>query len=288
MWGTVRNSPSIRAAVLAATKTFQKQGISEANASAEYLALATFSILKSRRDARTNLSKPLAADLERFVHLCHQREARTPIQYLVGDWDFHHVNLRVRAPVLIPRPETEELVELVLNGLTCERARVLDVGCGSGAILLAILAARPAWKGVGVDIATEAVDLSKENAAELGIASRAEIIRGGIEAVVENGLFDVLVSNPPYITTSDMTSLDKEVREFEDIRALCGGEDGLDVVREVLKWAPKTVMKGGSIWLEVDSKHPKVLQAQQFDGVEWVSSYKDLYGRERFCHFRVE
>lgn len=212
------------------------------------------------------------------------------MQYLVGDWDFHHITLHVRAPVLIPRPETEELVELVLadEELVSEQyAKVLDVGFGSGCIMLALLAARSGWRAWGVDPVQEAFDLCKDNIKLLSLEKRAIIRRGTIGDLQLSHAMDVLVSNPPYIPSREMEGLDREVREHEDYRALCGGEDGMDVISEVLSEAPRLVKKGGSIWLEVDTTHPDQLSEVHYGGVEFVKKVDDMYGRPRFVHFRV-
>lgn len=213
-----------------------------------------------------------------------------PVQYLVGDWDFHHITLHVRAPVLIPRPETEELVQLVLTDedlATKQCANVLDVGFGSGCIMLALLTARPGWRAWGVDPAQEAFDLCQHNVKLLSLEDRAIITRGTVSDLQLSCAMDVLVSNPPYIPRREMEALDREVRDHEDYRALCGGEDGMDVIGEVLVKAPRLVKKGGSVWLEVDTSHPTQLGGMHFEGVEFVKRVDDMYGRPRFVHFRV-
>ncbi|PXF45148.1 HemK methyltransferase family member 1 [Gracilariopsis chorda] len=287
-WLAVRESETIRSAVSKATHILQNTGIPEPCESAEYLAISSFPRIRTRTEALSSLRKPAGTDLDRFIELCKRRERnRTPIQYLVGDWDFHSITLLVRAPVLIPRPETEELVELVLQGVCEEDANILDVGCGSGAIFLAVLASRPKWTATGVDVAAEAVHLSGDNTELHGFGNRVSILHGTIKDVCADGVFDAIVSNPPYIPARDMEDLDAEVKEHEDVRALCGGEDGLDVVREILEFAPRVVKPGGSIWLEVDSGHPAVLERLSFEEVEYVKTYKDMCGKARFCHLRV-
>lgn len=287
-WFAVRESETIRSAVSKATHILQSTGIPEPRESAEYLAASSFRRIRTRTEALNSLQKPVGRDLERFIELCKQRERnRTPIQYLVGDWDFHCVTLLVRAPVLIPRPETEELVQHLLRDVCKEDARILDVGCGSGAIFLAALASRPKWTATGVDIAAEAVQLSRDNTELHAFGNRVSIVHGTIKDVCANEMFDALVSNPPYIPARDMKDLEAEVKDHEDVRALCGGEDGLDVVREILQFAPRVVKPGGSIWLEVDSGHDTVLEGLRFENIDYVKNYKDMYGRPRFCHLRV-
>lgn len=287
-WSAVRNSTNIRNAVRAAAKVFQESETPEPFESAEFLAIKSFADVETRAEALGVAKNFGKREIDTFISLCQERAVkRVPIQYLVGDWDFHHITLLVRPPVLIPRPETEELVELLLADVKQERAHILDVGCGSGAILLASLAARPNWTGVGVDVAKEAIQLSGDNAKLLKMESRAEIVAGRISDVRGRGKFDALVSNPPYIPTKDMASLDAEVKDHEDFRALCGGADGLDVVREIIQGAGDVVKKGGSIWMEVDTSHPKILEKEKFVGIEFVEHFLDLFGNPRFCHWRV-
>lgn len=291
-WLAVTRCRTVASAVRAATALLEQSEVPEPSASAEHLAVACFERVTSRSAARTTASHaPNALELERFATLCRERQTkRTPVQYLVGDWDFHNVTLLVRAPVLIPRPETEELVEHVLGDFgSAVTARVLDVGCGSGAIVLAVLAARRAWTGVGLDISKHAAELSRDNAQLLGLTERCDVMHGDIAGDAVDGMrpFDVLVSNPPYIPTADMAGLDAEVAVHEDHGALCGGGDGLDVVRSILRAAPRLVKQGGSVWLEVDTSHPSKLATEEFEGLQYVATHLDLYGHERFCHLRV-
>lgn len=284
---------TVAAAVRSATALLTKRKIPEPAASAEYLAIATFTDVASRHAARTSTKNVNPRELDRFRALIRERGTRrSPIQYLVGSWEFHNIDLNVRPPVLIPRPETEELVEHVLNDGTLpvdSSTNVLDVGCGSGAILLALLAARPKWTGVGIDLSEQAVALSLENATKLRLSDRARFIRQRVEDVTKtedsNGLYDVIVSNPPYIPARKMSELDPEIRLHEDERALCGGDDGLDVVRSVLRASSVMLKSRGHLWLEVDESHPEMLDRSEHFGMVHVANYKDLYERPRFCQF---
>lgn len=287
-WDIVRSSRTIRSAVLAAARVLERSQVPEPQVSAEYLAAKAFAVVKRRSFATRETQTPSKLEIDQYVMLCKQREeTHVPIQYLIGDWDFHDITLLVRPPVLIPRPETEELVEHLLGDVDKVDARIVDVGCGSGAILLAALSARSGWSAVGVDIADEAVRLSKDNVNYLNLGSRVRIMKGRIGDLKGEGKFDAMVSNPPYIAEKDMGWLDKQVRDHEDFRALCGGVDGMDVIRELLKAAPLVVRKGGSVWLEVDEHHPDKLEQIQFDGVKFVQKLNDLRKVRRFCQFRV-
>lgn len=309
---------SFGSALSAAEKAFLAGDVPEARLSAEYL-LAHAAGLRERSGLFRLGGEPLPEAVRGpFEEMCLQRLRRTPVQYIVGDWDFHELTLRLSPPVLIPRPETEELVELVLASTRGPAAaaaaagrdfRILDVGCGSGAIGLALLRQLPNAECVGLDVSTEAIALSRLNARELGLSSRYEAVLEplGIAALARRSppeptaaaagvarRFDVLVSNAPYIPSADMLSLPPEVRRFEDERALCGGQDGLDVIRDVLRAAPLLLRPGGTrgIWLEVDVSHPPLLREWLHEpgarglGVGMVRWILDLSGRPRFCELQ--
>lgn len=294
LWQSVLTSGSVRAAVRAATTVFRDRAVGEAEASAEYLATAAFPCVKTRGAARLADRPASKEELDRYVRLCNERDRnRTPIQYLVGDWDFHRITLNVRAPVLIPRPSTEQLVEHVLEFISDVRnPHILDVGCGSGAILISLLNARQDSKGVGLDISKDAISLSVENAELVGVDTRAQWVLSDIEefeASANDGAFDLLVSNPPYIYDKDMAGLPLEIGGHEDHRALQGGRDGLDVVQKVLERAPHLVREGGTVWLEVnDQSQPHLLAETKFAKLRFDGLYKNIYGVEQYCKWTRE
>src|SRR5690606_27239134 len=150
----------------------------------------------------------------------------------LGRKGFWKIMLQVTPDVLTPRPDTEVVVDLILKSVPEEaRISILDLGVGSGAILLAILAERPNAKGVGVDVSEEALAVARDNAAQLGLAGRTALLRGDWTAGLQDAQFDVVVCNPPYIATHVIEDLEPEVREHEPRLALDGGPDGLDAYR---------------------------------------------------------
>src|ERR1700761_8863384 len=160
--------------------------------------------------------------------------------------------LRVTPDVLTPRPDTETLVELALRELPEGRAfSILDLGVGSGAILLAILAERPAGKGLGIDVSDEALAVARENAANLGLAGKVALLRGDWTRGLGDASFDVVVSNPPYIRSAEIATLEPEVRDHEPRLALDGGPDGLDAYRRLAPEVLRVAKPGGRFLVEI-------------------------------------
>ncbi|KAJ1496497.1 S-adenosyl-L-methionine-dependent methyltransferase [Baffinella frigidus] len=176
-------------------------------------------------------------ELEQFRAMILRRGTREPVQYILGEWPFYNLErLKIRPPTLIPRPETEELVEMVLRDAAAAPARFLEVGPGSGAISLALLREWPNTRATAVDLCAHAVELSRENGVLTGLSDRITVEHAGISAwapppSLVQAPFDLLVSNPPYIPHAQMATLDPEVVDHEDSVALDGGDDGLDVFK---------------------------------------------------------
>jgi release factor glutamine methyltransferase len=193
-----------------------------------------------------------------FVYrdLIARRAAAVPVSYLIGRREFFGIELAVDRRVLIPRPETECLVELVVRGLRAHAApRVVDVGTGSGAIAIAIVRALPRATALATDISETALRLARRNATRSGVASRITWARGPslrpLARLVGRGGVDAIVSNPPYIPTSEVGNLPREVREHEPVSALDGGPDGIALHREIIAGAASYVARGGMLALEV-------------------------------------
>ena len=260
-----------------------------------------------------------------FDSLLRRRIGHEPIQYILGRWDFHHLTgIIIREPMLCPRPETEELVEHVLGEIDSlllsrhkkeEKIRILDVGSGTGAIGIAIANRYPnKVQVVSIDVLRDAVDLSTDNA-EKFLSRHFEGDQQSIEnlyrAVLssakdfnleENGCergFDIVVSNPPYIPVRDMGALSSDVLKHESELALCGGDDGLDVVRDIVRNLPRWMPDDSGpryCWMEVDDSHPRILaswltpgsEEARFWGVEFCEGLKDMYGRYRFAKLQVK
>lgn len=210
-----------------------------------------------------------------------RREAREPVSYILGKKAFWTLELGVTPAVLTPRPETEHLVEVALElNPFATATRVLDLGVGSGAILLSILAARPLAHGVGVDQSHEALDVARSNAAMLGLEERASFRQGDWSEGLE-GPFDLVVSNPPYIRTGAIDLLQPEVR-FEPRAALDGGPDGLEAYRAIMPALKRLLSEDGAFAFEVGEGQAEAVWAlADQSGLRTEGVRKDLAGISR-------
>jgi release factor glutamine methyltransferase len=215
--------------------------------------------------------------------------AGEPLQYVLGHWSFRHIDLMVDKRVLIPRPETELIVEIVINhARNISEPMILDLGTGSGAIGLSILhELMPTSPRVWMtDASVDALDVARSNLAGIGRAGRGANLALGewFNAVPEDlrGCFDVIVSNPPYIAESD-AELDESVREWEPHSALLAGEDGLSDLRVIVSEAPQWLGSGGLLVVEMGYTQAETVQALFTDsGFVNVEVHNDLAGRNRF------
>eukprot|EP00095_Tigriopus_kingsejongensis_P001127 maker-scaffold1099_size62903-snap-gene-0.17 protein:Tk01127 transcript:maker-scaffold1099_size62903-snap-gene-0.17-mRNA-1 annotation:"methyltransferase family member 1" len=229
------------------------------------------------------------AQLRRLDTYTNCRLAHMPVQYIIGHWDFRSLHLLQRPPVFIPRPETETLVDLVRPGLK-PSSRVLEIGCGSGALGLALLAEVPGLRLQALDQSRAACSLTRENALRLGLADRIEVLNVQIESWEEDGEYDVIVSNPPYVLRKDLMALPSDITLYEDLRALDGGSRGVDVILPILAFASRSLKaETGRVWLEVDPCHPLVLpeelEKRPEIQLQLESVHKDLFDKDRFMVF---
>jgi release factor glutamine methyltransferase len=231
-------------------------------------------------DPQRALSEAQEVVLEDYVA---RRERREPVSHILGRKGFWKIMVSVTPDVLTPRPDTETVVERVLTLFPEGRAfSVLDLGVGSGAILLAILAERPAAKGLGVDVSEEALAVARENAANLGLASRTVLLRGDWTRGLGDAGFDLVVSNPPYIPSADIETLEPEVRDHEPRLALDGGADGLDAYRQLAPEILRVLKPGGRFAVEIGFDQSAAVEALFREaGAAEVETAKDLANRDR-------
>ncbi|RCV91162.1 peptide chain release factor N(5)-glutamine methyltransferase [Billgrantia montanilacus] len=216
----------------------------------------------------------------RFEALVAARAEGHPVAYLIGQREFWGLALATSPHTLIPRPDTETLVEIALELATATEGRLLDLGTGTGAIALAFASERPGWQVTGIDRIEEAVALAATNAERLNIANVRFLVSDWFSALA-NECFDLIVANPPYIAESDPHLMLGDVR-FEPLSALVAGEDGLDDLRRLVKSAFPYLRPGG--WLAMEHGHDqaeRVRQLLQAAGYLDVASHHDLSGQQR-------
>jgi release factor glutamine methyltransferase len=195
-----------------------------------------------------------ASEATRLDEFAQRRLTGEPVARIVGEKEFWGLPLRLSAATLVPRPDTETIVERALEILRAEGAhdralRIADLGTGSGAILLALLSELPNAEGIGTDISSDALATAEANAAQLGLADRAGFIRCDY-AIALSGTFDLIVSNPPYIRTKDIAGLAIEVREHDPVLALDGGADGLAAYRALIPQSAALLAPGSVLVVE--------------------------------------
>jgi release factor glutamine methyltransferase len=214
-----------------------------------------------------------------------------PVQYVVGEWDFRFITLRTDARGLIPRPETEELVQLALDEpelWEIPSPAVCDVGTGTGCIAISFAVERPQCRVAAVDCEMAALSLARENAARCGVADRIRFVQGRGCANAEAGSLDAVVSNPPYIPAAVVDSLPKKIRDFEPRTALDGGADGLEIVRDVIRDSAIALRKGGWLFLEIGDDQGEAVRAAMEDaGFDPVEIFRDFAGKTRYVKGRI-
>jgi len=219
----------------------------------------------------------------RLADYLARRARREPVSHILGRKGFWKIMLQVTPDVLTPRPDTETVVEYVLRDFPEPAAwTVLDLGVGSGAILLSILAERPAAKGLGVDVSEEALAVARENAANLGLAGRTALLRGDWTWGLGDATFDLVVSNPPYIASEVIETLEPEVRDHEPRLALEGGPDGLDAYRTLAPEILRVLKPGGRFAVEIGCDQKDAVEALFREaGATGVTTVRDLGDRDR-------
>jgi len=226
-----------------------------------------------------------AAHLE---ELLQRRLAGEPIQYIIGEAEFYGLPFRVTRDVLIPRPETEHVVEkaIALAG-GFHQPRIVDVGTGSGAIAIALAHELPQASVTAIDVSEQALEIALENARRNSVSDRIRFTRGDLLAPVAGELFDLVVSNPPYVATSERESLAVEVRDYEPAIALFAGQDGISIYRQLIPAARRVLEPGGFLVMEIGYNQAEpvgtLLLAEGFDTIEFTP---DLQGIPRVASAR--
>ena len=272
---------NINSAIISGSKILRNKFIPSYHLDSEILMAKT--IKKDRNYILLNSDNVLKKnDLNLFFRLIEQRSLGSPVAYLTNKKFFWNSEFFVTNDTLIPRPDTELIIENVLN-LTKQKNKIniLDIGIGSGCILLSILKERKNFYGTGIDISKKCINISKINAVKLKVSSRLKLYKSDIDKF-NLGKYDLIVSNPPYIKTSDLKYLERGVVEFEPRLALDGGLDGLSEIRKVIKKTSELIKKNGKFILEIgfDQKN-KVIELLNREGFYINSIQKDLANNDR-------
>lgn len=221
------------------------------------------------------LKNPLVSDHQRvaFFEDIKKRAAHTPLQYILGEWEFMSLPFKVNENVLIPRADTEILVEAVLKQKKAKT--VLDLCTGSGCIAIALAHYNKNISCTGIDISEKALIVARENAVINSAQDRVHFLKAdvlsGFDSICEENAADIIVSNPPYISTNDIKSLQKEVKNFEPILALEGGKDGFEFYRSIISLWKNALKKGGAMYFECG-----IGQAEQIKKLFFENSFSDI------------
>ena len=258
---------NINQAILEATDLLKKNNIKSSKLDSEILMAKA--IKKQREYIILNSNKPIQnKSYNYFRSLIKERSYGKPIAYLVGNKEFWKYEFKVSNGVLIPRPDTEILIEEVLK-ITKNKSKlkVLDIGVGSGCLLLSILKEKKDFYGTGIDVSQKCLNISKINAYNLRLENRVKFFKSDVDNFNYHK-YDLIISNPPYINKFDLKYLERDVYKFEPKRALDGGLDGLSEIRKVIKRSSDLIKKNGILFLEIafdqKEKVKKLLKSKGF------------------------
>jgi release factor glutamine methyltransferase len=246
--------------------------------------LMRFALQRDRAWLLTHGNRGIDVDeAERLEAALKRRVAGEPIQYITGETEFHGLPIRVTRDVLIPRPETEHVVEKAIalsRGLS--QPRIVDVGTGSGAIAVALAHNLPDAQITATDLSPHALAIAKKNCGRNGLGERVRFLEGDLLSPVAHEQFEFVVSNPPYVATSERDSLAVEVRDYEPSVALFAGEDGLSIYRRLIPAAHAVLVPGGFIVLEIGYNQAEAVRALLLEhGFASVEFTPDLLGISR-------
>lgn len=278
------------------TKHLADRGVDSPRLDAELLAAHSLGV--RRLDLYLQFDRPLdESELAPIRALLRRRAGGEPVAYILGQREFYGRTFAVNPAVLIPRPETELLIERALSWLR-ERQdegpmgaglRAADLGTGSGCIAVTLAAEAAGVEVVAVDVSGKALEVARGNAARHGVAQRVSFVRGAWWEPIGDGEVDLLVSNPPYVSDAELATLMRDVREHEPLPALVAGPDGLDAYRALLRDAPQHLRAGGAVLLEIAPQRSDRVVALVRDA--WpaaeVSAHVDLAGLARCVEARL-
>lgn len=276
---------SIGGLIAEAASVLARAGVPEARR--EAAALAGYVLNRERTYLMTHPEAIIeSGDVQRLREVVERRAAGEPLQYITGRQEFFGLDFEVSRDVLIPRPETELLVETAVELLksTQTPARILDVGTGSGCIAIAMLHELPQARAVGLDVSHAALEVAARNRARHEVCQRLTLVASDCFAALdaEKANFTMIVSNPPYVAERALAGLQREVRDHEPRVALTPGDDGLSIIRRLLTDAPSFLQTGGHLLMEIGfDQHERVGQLIDRETWELLDIHKDLQGIPR-------
>lgn len=255
-----------------------------ADARPQAASLLAFALKKDRTFLFAYPDQELTSDeIAAYRALIERRSSREPFQYITGRQEFYGLEFEVTPDVLIPRPETEILVEAAIARLSkIEIPRFCEIGIGSGCVSVAILHALPKATALACDVSNAALAIAARNATRHHVADRLTLIESDVYSNVAGNQFDAIVSNPPYVPRRDVESLQAEVRDFEPITSLSDGGDGLSIIHRIVEGAPSRLSRGGWLLMEIGFDQSSRVAAM-FDPALWssVELLPDLQGIPR-------
>jgi len=267
-----------------ATEDFRRRGLESARLDAELLLAHALGTDRIRLivDAERLLSPD---ELKSYRELIKRRRTAEPVAYLLGRREFYGFELRVDRRVLIPRPDSEALVEVALERTRSSSmyGRALDLCTGSGCVAIALARQRPSWRITGIDLSEQAIELARDNALRLGAVWGVRWLAGDLCAPLSpSEHFELVCANPPYVPSAEVDALEPTIREFEPRLALDGGPDGLVVIRRILEQALPRLRSGGILALEVAAgQSSSVAELFERAGLKDVERKRDYGGHER-------
>lgn len=256
---------------------------------AEILLAGAMGLNRAQLLARLSDAAPAAP----FWEWIARREAFEPLAYILGEWEFFSLPILCRAPVLVPRPETEHLVEGALDAAAARRGaplHIADLGTGTGCVALALAHHLPGARVLAVDVNPEAARLAQKNARRLELSQRVGVVCGEwFEALgARTRPFDIVAANPPYVEDEAWAGLSPVITRYEDARALLAGPDGLGAIRRILRATPRLLSPGGVLLIEAGAGQAKgVAREARAAGWQLVGWRKDLAGHDRTAELRL-
>ena len=279
---------TLRDVLSAGERYLAAHSVQDPRAGLEHLAACLYRC--GTLDLLLHLDRPVPEPmLEAMRRGVKRLAAGEPVQYILGRWDFHSHPFKTDRRALIPRPETEVLVDLVLGDRDLwarPNPRILDIGTGTGCIALSLALERPEGRYLATDVSEEAIALARENAALHHKEDAVKfVVCEDLSDILEPGSVDAIVSNPPSIPSAVVDTLDRSVREFEPRLALDGGPDGMAILESIAEEASLLLSDGGKIFFELDAESgqaPKIVSLLTDLGFDRPAIHRDYAGRERF------